>query len=61
MLFVLSMLLESGLARMRAVGFAELAQASGLVTQNESSGLSEELSPEREQQQLTPSLFRGLA
>jgi len=40
---------------------AELAQASGLVAQNESSCLSEELSPEREQQQLTPSLFRGLA
>jgi len=33
---------------------AELTQASGLVAQNESSRLSEELSPEREQQQLTP-------
>jgi len=31
----------------------ELAQANGLVAQNESSRLSEELSPEREQHQLT--------
>jgi len=36
------------------VSSAELAQASELVTQNESSCLSEELSPEQEQQQLTP-------
>ncbi|QCD96986.1 hypothetical protein DEO72_LG6g1696 [Vigna unguiculata] len=38
----------------RGVSSVELAQASGLVAQNESSRLSEELSPEREQQQLTP-------
>jgi len=36
------------------VSSVELAQASGLVAQNESSRLSEELSPERVQQQLTP-------
>jgi len=40
--------------RERVVSSAELAQASELVTQNESSCLSEELSPEQEQQQLTP-------
>ena len=40
---------------------AELAQASWVVALNESSYLSKELSPEREQQQFTPSLFRGLA
>jgi len=57
MLFVLWMLLESGLARMRVVGSAELAQASELVAQNESSRLSEELSPKREQQKITPSMF----
>jgi len=39
------------------VSSAELALASWVVAQNESSHLSEELSPEREQQQLTPSLF----
>jgi len=36
-------------ARERVVSFAELAQASGLVAQNESSRLSEGLSLEREQ------------
>jgi len=46
--------------RERVVSSAELAQASRLVAQNESSRLSEELSLERGQQQLTPSLFRGL-
>jgi len=54
MLFMLMMWLESDLARMRAVGSAKLTQTSGLVAQNESSRLSEELSTEREQQQLTP-------
>jgi len=36
------------------VSSAEHAQASRLVAQNKSSRLSEELSPKREQQQLTP-------
>jgi len=53
--------LKSGLACRKLVSSAELVQASGLVAQNESSRLSEELSPEQEQQQLTSSLFRGLA
>jgi len=39
------------------VSSTELTQASGLVAQNESSRLSQELSLERVQQQLTPSLF----
>jgi len=39
------------------VSSTELAQASKLVAQNESSHLSKELSPEREQQQLTPLSF----
>jgi len=41
MLFVLMVLLESSVAHMRAVGFAELAETSGLVAQNESSCLSD--------------------
>jgi len=45
MLFALLMLMEPDLACMRAVSSAELTQASVLVTQNESSCLSKELSP----------------
>ena len=41
------------------VGSVELAQASGLVAQNESSLLSEELSSEREQQRLPLLCFEG--